>query len=152
MKERTPIYKKNRTTYFYWKIKNGKKTGRLRKTNDLNKVEALATQDILYFTIQYVWYYREIFVDVHFPDSCNSIVLCVWEGEISSLYRGNQKDLDQAVEDMLPTPVMKFLIKELLRMQSGMNSQPVSPRLLHNPKTVYNSDLLYECIEAPFKD
>ncbi len=152
MKNRTPIYKKDRTTYFYWKIKNGKKTERLHKTNDLNKIKALAGQDILYFTVQYVWYYREIFVDVHFADGCNSLALCVMEGEIYSLYRQNQKDINQALENLLPAPVMKFVIKELLRMQSGALAHPVSPRLLHNPKTVYNSDLLYSCIEAPFKD
>ncbi len=152
MKKRTPIYKKDRTTYFYWKIKKGRKTGRLFKTNNLNKVKALENQDILYFIVQYVWYQREIFVDVHFPEHCNSIVLCVMEGENYSLYRKNQKDINQALEDLLPAPVMKFVIKELLRMQSGALAHPVSPRLLHNPKTVYNSDLLYSCIEAPFKD
>lgn len=150
MKERTPFYKKDRTTYFYFK--NNKKTGRLRKTNDINKVQALNLQGLPYFSVDYIWYYREIFVSIHFPDSCNSLVLCVMEGETWPLYRENQKDLNQAIEELLPTTVIKFVIKELLRMQQGAVANPVSPRLLHNPKTLYNSDLLYTCIEAPFKD
>lgn len=31
-------YKKNKTTYFYWEIKKGKRTGKLLSTNDLNKI------------------------------------------------------------------------------------------------------------------
>lgn len=150
MKERTPFYKKDRITYFYFK--NGKKTGRLRKTNDFNKVHALNLQDLPFFSVDYIWYYREIFVSIHFPDSCNSLVLCVMEGEIWPLYRKNQKDLNQALEELFPTSVIKFVIKELLRMQHGALAHPVSQRLLHNPKTLYNLDLLYTCIEAPFKD
>ena len=167
-------YKKNKTTYFYWETKKGKRTGKLLSTNDLNKIsqvfvypqekpDILNVENILYFSVEYDWYYREIFVFFYYPeykkewkgspfltnkeaisiDFC-SLLYCVMEGELYNVHTPTKNKLKSYLEPLIPAPMVKYVIKELFRMQSGS--------ILYNPKTIYDCDLLYNCLIEPFLD
>ena len=175
-------YKKNKTTYFYWETKKGKRTGKLLSTNDLNKIsqvlvypqekpDILNMENILFFSVEYDWYYREIFVFFYYPeykkewkgspfltnkeaisiDFC-SLLYCVMEGELYNVHTPTKNKLKSYLEPLIPAPMVKYVIKELFRMQSGSMSFKPNRRILYNPKTIYDCDLLYNCLIEPFVD
>ena len=121
-------YKKNKTTYFYWETKKGKRTGKLLSTNDLNKIsqvivypqekpDILNVENILYFSVEYDWYYREIFVFFYYPEykrewkgtpfltnkeaisiDFRSLLYCVMEGELYNVYTPTKNKLKSYLE------------------------------------------------------
>ncbi len=181
-RNREPFYKKDKTTYFYWEIKKGKRTGKLLTTNDINKIseilvypqknpDILNIENILFYRVEYDWYYREIFIFFYYPKfngeqkqtpflaNTNDISIefrgllqCVMEGELYNLATPSPYGDETNLELLIPPPVIKYIIKELFRMQYGAMSYKTSKLFLYNPKTIYNSDLLYDCLIAPFKD
>lgn len=84
-------YKENQTTYFYWEIKKNKRTGKLIKTTDINKIDKvinipldssnkLSLENCLLFSVDYDWYDREIWLTYYFPlyeDSHNKTGSCI---------------------------------------------------------------------------